>query len=105
MAEYVLILTTVPDDEHAETMARTLVEERLAACVNIYAPMVSLYRWKGAVHRDTERQLAIKTTRQNVAAVEARVRGLHSYEVPEFLVVPLESGGEAYLNWIREVVS
>lgn len=105
MDDFVLILTTVPDGPEAETLARTLVDEGLAACVNVHGPMVSLYRWKGSVQRDAERQLVIKTMRARVPAVEARVRTLHSYEVPEFLVVPVESGGDAYLAWIRQVLS
>ena len=105
MNDFVLILTTVPDGPGAETLARTLVEEGLAACVNVHGPMASLYRWKGSVQRDAERQLVIKTMRARVPAVEARVRTLHSYDVPEFLVVPVESGGAAYLAWMREVVN
>lgn len=104
MTDIVLILTTVPDDERAEMMARTLVEERLAACVNLHGPMVSIYQWKGAVNRDVERQLVIKTLRWRVPAVEARVRALHTYELPEFIVVPVEGGGEAYLAWIKAEV-
>ena len=102
MTDIVLILTTVPDDDRAETLARALVEERLAACVNVQGPMVSVYRWKGAVERALERQIVIKTTRDRVLQVEERVRALHSYELPEFLVVPLDGGSEAYLGWVRE---
>ena len=102
MTDIVLILTTVPDDDRAETLARALVEQRLAACVNVHGPMVSVYRWKGAVERALERQIVIKTTRDRVLEVEERVRALHSYELPEFLVVPLDGGSEAYLGWVRE---
>ena len=98
----VLILTTVPDDDSAETLARTLVEERLAACVNLHGPMTSLYRWNGVLEREPERQLIIKTTSDRIPAVEARVRQLHSYDVPEFLVVPVATGGAAYLSWVGE---
>jgi periplasmic divalent cation tolerance protein len=98
----VLILTTVPDDTNAETLARTLVEERLAACVNVHGPMTSVYRWNGAVERETERQLIIKTTSDRIPAVEARVRQLHSYDVPEFLVVPVATGGATYLRWVND---
>jgi periplasmic divalent cation tolerance protein len=103
-SDVVLILTTAPDDEHAETLARTLVEERLAACVNLHAPMVSIYRWKNAVQRDVERQIVIKTTRSRVPAIEARLRVLHPYELPEFLVVPVERGSDDYLDWIKQMV-
>jgi periplasmic divalent cation tolerance protein len=101
MIDVVLILTTVPDDARAETLARTLVEERLAACVNVHGPMTSIYRWKGEVEREAERQLIIKTTRDRVPALEARIKGLHSYELPEFVIVPIEGGSGAYLDWVR----
>ena len=98
--DIVLVLTTCPDDDRAATLAHALVEERLAACVNVHGPMMSVYRWKGAVEREVERQVVIKTTRQLVAAVEARVRALHSYELPEFLVVSVDGGSEAYVDWL-----
>ena len=98
----VLILTTVPDDESAEALARTLIDERLAACVNLHGPMTSLYRWNGVVERESERQLIVKTTSDRIPAVETRVRQLHSYEVPEFLVVPVATGGAAYLSWVND---
>jgi periplasmic divalent cation tolerance protein len=101
MTDLVLILTTVPDDARAEALARTLVEEHLAACVNIHGPMTSIYRWKGEVDREAERQFIIKTTRARVPALEARVKALHSYELPEFVVVPIEGGSGAYLDWVR----
>jgi periplasmic divalent cation tolerance protein len=102
MPEIVLVLTTVSDDERAESMARTLVEEHLAACVNLHAPMTSFYRWKGGVERDPERQVVIKTTRERLPALEARLKQLHSYELPEFLVMMVDSGSAAYLSWVRE---
>ncbi len=100
--DVVLILTTVPDDDRAEVFARTLVDEQLAACVNLHGPMRSLYRWNGKVESDAERQIVIKTTRGRVGDVEARLRTLHSYELPEFLVVAVDGGSEAYLGWVRE---
>lgn len=100
MSDAVLILTTVPDATLGETIARTLVEERLAACVNLLAPMTSIYRWRGGVHRDTEQQLLIKTTRDRVPAVQARLTDLHSYQVPESLVLTVADGSAAYLEWV-----
>lgn len=99
--DVVLVLTTAPADERAETLARTLVEERLAACVNIGAPMTSVYRWKQRLERECECQLVIKTTRDRVAAVETRLRTLHPYELPELLVVAASGGSEAYLHWVE----
>jgi periplasmic divalent cation tolerance protein len=101
-ADMVIVLTTAPHDERAESWARTLVEERLAACVNVYGPMVSFYRWKGIVERDTERQVVIKTTRERVAALRIRLGELHSYELPEFVVLSVGDGSEEYLKWVAE---
>jgi periplasmic divalent cation tolerance protein len=105
MTDAVLILTTVPDDARAESLGRTLVEERLAACVNIHGAMTSIYRWKGEVDREAERQLIIKTTRDRVPVLEARIKALHSYELPEFVIVPIEGGSDAYLDWVRRETS
>ena len=102
MTDVVIVLTTVADDERAEPLARRLVDERLAACVNLHPPMVSMYRWQGRVERDGERQMVIKTTRDRVPALEARLIQLHQYELPEFLVVSADEGSAAYLAWVRE---
>ena len=101
MPDVVLVLTTVPVGDLGETVARTLVEERLAACVNVSAPMTSFYRWHGAVERDVERQIVIKTTAQQVPAIRARLAGLHVYELPEFVVLSVADGSAAYLDWVR----
>lgn len=101
MAQLTLILTTMPDDERADALARALVDERLAACVNVYGSMTSTYRWKGAIERDAERQLVIKTTRARVADVQARIRTLHPYELPEFLVVGVDDGSSDYVGWVE----
>jgi periplasmic divalent cation tolerance protein len=103
MIDVVLVFSTVPDDERAESLARTLVDEKLAACVNLHAPMTSVYRWQGQIESSAERQLVIKTTRQLVPALEARVKALHSYELPEFLVVPVEGGSPEYLSWVQNL--
>lgn len=105
MTDIAIVLTTIDSDERAELLARQLVDERLAACVNVHPPMVSLYRWKGAVERDTECQIVIKTTRDRLAALEARLREIHPYELPEFVVVPVDGGSPGYLHWVREQVS
>jgi periplasmic divalent cation tolerance protein len=105
MDDLVLVLTTVADDDRAETLARTLVEERLAACVNLHQPMVSFYRWRGAIERDGERQVVIKTTRGSLAALEKRLKELHSYELPEFVVLSVAGGSAEYAAWVAEQVS
>jgi periplasmic divalent cation tolerance protein len=101
MSQLILILTTMPADDRADTLARTLVDERLAACVNVHGPMTSIYRWNGAVEREAERQVVIKTTGDRRHAVELRLRQLHPYELPEFVV--LEGGAsEAYGRWVSD---
>jgi len=105
VADVVLVLTTVPADDRGEAIARALVDERLAACVNVLGPMTSFYRWHGAVERDVERQLIIKTTRGRVAAIQARLVELHSYDLPEFVVLPVSDVGPAYLDWVMSVTS
>ena len=101
MNDLILILTTMPDDDRAAGLARTLVEERLAACVNVHAPMTSTYRWQEAIESAPERQVVIKTTRGRRAALEARLRALHPYELPELVVIDA-AGSEAYANWVRD---
>ena len=98
----VLVWTTIGKTADGRGMASILVTERLAACVNVLPEMESIYRWKGQVETDHERQLVMKTTAGRVAALKARVHELHDYEVPEFIVIPIVGGSEAYLNWIRE---
>jgi periplasmic divalent cation tolerance protein len=100
MSHVILVLTMVPSDALGEEIATALVSERLAACVNISAPMTSIYRWKGNVERDTERQLVIKTTVDRVKVLQQRIKELHSYELPEFIVIELSGGSEAYLHWV-----
>jgi len=102
MRDLVVILTTMPDDARADELARTLIDERLAACVNVHGPMTSTYRWKGTVERDPERQLVIKSTRARLPALEQRIRQLHPYELPEFIVIGPEGGSETYARWVTE---
>jgi periplasmic divalent cation tolerance protein len=102
MTDCVLVWTTLGADADVRTLAETLVTERLAACVTVQAPMDSVYRWRGSVEHDRERQLLIKTTTERVSALAARVRELHPYELPEFLVTPVLDGSAEYLAWLRE---
>jgi periplasmic divalent cation tolerance protein len=99
---HVLILTTLPADADAGAFAEALVDARLAACVNLLPVMESVYRWEGRVQRDSERQLILKTSRERVATLWQRVRELHPYDVPEFIVLPIVDGNDAYLRWIGE---
>src|SRR5215831_9202005 len=107
MNDVVLVLSTAPaapGDDTAEQIARTVIDERLAACVNIHAPMASIYRWKGAIERDSERQLVIKTTSDLVPALEKRLRELHPYELPEFIVMAASGGSAVYLEWVAQQI-
>jgi periplasmic divalent cation tolerance protein len=101
MSDFVLVLTTMPDDSLADELARSLVDQRLAACVNVHGPMVSTYRWKGQVEHERERQVVIKTTRGRLAELEACIRALHPYELPEFVIVGAEAS-DAYGTWLRD---
>ena len=101
-SQFVLVLTTLPVDAAAPAFAHALVEARLAACVNLLPPMDSVYRWKGAVERENERQVIIKTTMPRVDALWQRVRDLHPYDVPEFVVIPIVDGNQSYLQWVAE---
>jgi len=100
-----IVLTTIGSEADAIAIAKTLVDEKLAACVNVLPEMISIYRWKGSIEQDKEHQIVIKTTADRLASLEARVRQLHSYELPEFLVIDPVAGGAAYLAWVKESVA
>jgi len=100
MPNTLLVLTNCPDEESANAIALALVEERLAACVNILPRVQSVYRWQGAVESATEIPLFIKSTATNYPALEAAIRDRHPYQVPEIIALPVERGLPAYLDWI-----
>ena len=102
-SSFVIMLTTIPADGDWVALARTLVDERLAACVSGFEPMRSIYRWEEAVTEARERQLIIKTTAAAVPALQSRLAALHPYDVPECLVLPV-AGSDAYLGWIAASV-
>lgn len=95
-----LVLTNLPDRPAAEALASALVEQRLAACVNILAPCRSVYRWQGVVETADEVPLLIKTTEARYAALEAAIRARHPYELPEVIAVPITQGLPGYLAWL-----
>ncbi len=101
----IVVLVTAGSEAEAEVLAETLVEEGLAACVNIVAPVRSVYRWKGDICRDQELLLLVKSRRDRFEKIEARVRALHSYDVPEVIAVPICDGSEPYLQWIAGQLS
>jgi periplasmic divalent cation tolerance protein len=96
-----IVLTTTDSAESATRIAHELVERRLAACVNLIPNLTSIYRWKGAVESASETLLLIKTSSASLPALEAALRELHSYDVPEFVVLAVESGGRLYLEWLH----
>jgi len=104
MSDVRIVLITAPDLAVAAGLGRALVEERLAACANLVPQITSIYRWEGAVQEDSEVLMVVKTSAGRVAALTERVLALHPYEVPEVLVLPIESGAAAYLDWVRTSV-
>src|SRR5579884_876353 len=97
-----VVITTCGTEEEAQKIARELLERRLAACVNIISPIQSIYRWQGKVESATEWLLLIKTTAEQFAALRDAIRELHSYDLPECIMVSVEAGSPGYLNWIEE---
>ena len=96
-----LVLTNLPDRASAERLADLVIGQSLAACVNILSPIRSIYRWEGKTQDDREWLLVIKTEQKHFADVEARVRSLHSYQVPEVVALPVVDGSERYLEWVK----
>ncbi len=100
--EYCLVLCTCPEGDAAKTLVESLVGERLAACVNILPGLTSVYSWQGAMESAQEALLLIKTERQVYPRLEARLRELHPYELPEIVAIDIERGLPDYLNWISQ---
>jgi len=100
MGDYLLVLTTFPDQGQAEALAARLVRERLAACVNILPRMVSFYEWEGRLERGEEHLIVAKTRGARYPALEAALREAHPYELPEIIAAPITQGLTEYLGWI-----
>ncbi len=100
MSDVLLVLTNLPDEQSADTLARQLIEQRAAACVNRLAPCTSTYRWEGKIETATEVPLLIKTTRTAWPRLEQLIRASHPYELPEIVALPVEQGLPAYLDWV-----
>ena len=102
MEEFIVVYVTAGSPSEGDRLARALVEERLAACVNRVAPVQSVYRWEGKLEQSEEQLLIIKTQRSLFTALEKRVRELHSYTVPEIVALPIIEGSQDYLRWLAE---
>jgi periplasmic divalent cation tolerance protein len=105
MTEYVQVMTTTDRRDHADTLAGTLVEARVAACVQVVGPIASTYRWQGDVERAEEWLLVVKTTGGQLDAVVRAIGEHHHYEVPEITATPIVGGSRAYLDWIGASVT
>jgi periplasmic divalent cation tolerance protein len=103
--EFVIVMTTAGSDEQATELARALVERRLAACVNVVSQVCSIYRWKEKVQQDDEKLLVVKTAAHLFPAIRDAIRELHSYELPEVIMVPLTGGDSDYLEWLRSCLA
>jgi periplasmic divalent cation tolerance protein len=99
-----IVLTTTANADEGAMLAGTLVEERLAACASLIPSVQSIYHWEGQIESSTEALLLLKTTAELLPALEARLHELHSYQIPEFLVLDVDSGGHPYLNWLQASV-
>ena len=105
MAGFVIVSTTTPTREDADSLARLLVNEHAAACVQVLGPVASTYRWKGELEASEEWLLLIKSAHSRVTLIERLILENHTYEVPEILVSPVVGGNDSYLAWIDEAVS
>ena len=104
MTDKLLVLTTAGSENEARKIAETLVERRLAACVSIVPRIKSVYRWEGKVEEAEEYLLLIKTAKAKEEQVRAAIRELHSYELPECIAIPIDSGSSEYLKWLSDSV-
>jgi len=105
MTDYIQVVTTTARQEDAQMIARALVEDRLAACVQVLGPVSSTYRWKGQIETGQEWQCWVKSRRELYERIEQAIRRLHPYEVPEILAVEVLAGSRGYLAWVDEQVS
>ncbi|HMK42735.1 MAG TPA: divalent-cation tolerance protein CutA [Dissulfurispiraceae bacterium] len=100
--DYLVVYVTAPNEDEAAKIAKILIEERLAGCVNIVRSLRSIYRWQGAIEDESEVLMICKTRRTLFEALEARVKTLHSYSVPEVIALPIVAGSREYLAWLDE---
>jgi periplasmic divalent cation tolerance protein len=99
------VLCTFPNQDTAQRVGRALVEEKLAACVNVLPHVQSIYRWEGKVESAEEVLAVVKTTEEAYERLETRLKALHPYDVPEIIAIPVERGDAAYVNWVRQMTA
>lgn len=102
--DYILVLCTCPDQASAATLAESLIQQRLVACVNILPGLESVYRWEGKIERAAEHLLLIKTERRVYTALQAHIQQHHPYQVPEIIAVPIVAGSTDYLQWVSACI-
>src|SRR4051794_14533407 len=100
MTDAMIVLTTLPDAEVAATLAKTVVEERLAACANLFPALRSIYRWQSKIEDQNEVLVLFKTRQEQFARLQSRILELHPYEVPEVVALPIEQAYQPYLDWL-----
>ncbi|HDH00261.1 MAG TPA: divalent-cation tolerance protein CutA [Nitrospirae bacterium] len=101
--EHIVVLITVPDEDTAAKIARTLVEERFAGCVNIIKGVRSIYSWEGKIEDEPEVLMIVKTKKRLFNNLQQRVKDLHPYSVPEIIATPITEGAIEYIDWLRDV--
>ena len=102
MSEYLLVISTVPSEKEGSTIAKAIVEDRLAACVNVTPRIQSFYWWEERISDDREFILFIKTKASLFPELETKIKALHSYQVPEIIAIPIQTGSKEYLDWIEQ---
>ena len=102
MKEFIVVLVTCSSMEEAEKIGNSLVEKKLAACVNVVPEIKSIFYWKGKISRENEILLIAKSRMELFDSIQSEIKELHSYEVPEIIALPISAGSEKYLDWIRE---
>lgn len=102
MSDILLVITNLPDSASAQQLARHIIEQRAAACVNQLAPCTSTYRWQGKIETSSEVPLLIKTTQAAFSRLEALILASHPYELPEIIAISVSAGLPAYLNWVSQ---
>ena len=103
MSQFIVVLVTCGSEEEALKIAHSLVEERIAGCVNLVSPVRSIYRWEGKIWDEKEWILIIKTQRERFEELEKKVKSIHSYSVPEIVGLPIVEGASPYLKWLEEM--